>query len=184
MSREGSRQPRMRKKDEETVLLSGQVVLKDDPRLEVCGAIDEVSSLLGVSRSFLKEDDEVSKVLKEIQGHLFVLGSEVSGLGSDKPRPRIGDEQLRRLDELIEEYSEKVPRLRRFLYPGGAPAAAMLHLARAVSRRCERRLVSLSRRFPIDSRAISYANKLSKILFLLARYLNLREGFEEEYWEG
>ncbi len=174
----------MRKRDEETVLLSGQRVLKDDPRLEVCGEIDEVSSLLGVSRSLLGKGDEVSRILKEVQGHLFALGSEVSGLGSGRPGPGIGDEQLRRMDELIEEYSRKVPELGRFVYPGGGHAAAILHLARAVSRRCERRLVSLSRRFPLDSRAIAYANKLSKLLFLLARYLNLREGFEEEYWEG
>ncbi len=172
----------MGKRDDETILLSGQRVLKDDIRLEACGVIDEISSLLGVSRSFLKRDDEVSKVLMEIQSHLFILGSEISGIGSENAYPRIGDEHLKRLDQLIQEYEGRMPRLSRFIYPGGTPAAAFLHLARAVSRRGERILVTLSRRFPVDLKVISYANKLSKLLFLLARYVNLREGFEEEYW--
>jgi len=172
----------MGKGDDETILLSGQRVIKDDIRLEACGVIDEISSLLGVCKSFLKKDDEISEILTEVQSHLFVLGSEISGIGSKKAHPRIGDEHLERLDRLIREYEGRIPRLNRFVYPGGTPAAAFLHLARAVSRRGERILVALSRRFPLDPKVISYANKLSKLLFLLARYLNLREGVEEEYW--
>lgn len=170
-----------RKGDHETALLSGQVVSKDDERVEVCGEIDELSSLLGVVKAFL-EEKEVSDVLTRIQEHLFIAGSQVSALGADGDYPRIAGEQLEYLDEVIREYEAKVPRLGRFIYPGGCPAGALLHLARAVSRRCERSLVRLSRRFEVDPALISYQNKLSKALFLLARYVNLRSGVGERVW--
>jgi len=172
------------KRDDETILISGQRVFKDDLRLEACGAIDELSSLLGVVRAFLVDGDKVSEALLRIQEHLFVLGSQISALGSNRSRLKIGDKHVKYLVDLIREYEEKLPQLTRFIYPGGVPAGALLHLARAVARRVERLLVALSRRFQLDPIVITYANKLSKALFLLARYLNLREGFEEKAWVG
>ena len=172
------------KRDDETILISGQRVFKDDLRLEACGAIDELSSLLGVVRAFLVDGDKVSEALLRIQEHLFVLGSQISALDSKRGRLKIGEKHVKYLVDLIREYEEKLPQPTRFIYPGGVPAGALLHLARAVARRVERLLVALSRRFQLDPIVIAYANKLSKALFLLARYLNLREGFEEKAWVG
>jgi len=170
------------KRDDETILLSGQRVRKDDVRLEACGMIDELSSILGVVRAFLRDGDEVSEALLKIQEHLFILGSQISALGSERSCQKIEETHVKYLDDLIREYEKKLPKLAHFIYPGGAPAGALLHLARAVARRVERMLVALSRRFQLDLIVITYANKLSKALFLLARYVNLREGFEERVW--
>lgn len=170
------------KRDDETILLSGQRVFKDDLRLEACGAIDELSSILGVVRAFLRAEDEVSKALLEIQEHLFILGAQVSALGSERSYPKIGEKHVKYLEDLIREYEKKLPRLTHFIYPGGSPPGALLHLARAVARMVERVLVALSRRFQLDPLVITYANRLSSALFLLARYVNKREGFEEKAW--
>lgn len=170
------------KRDDETILLSGQRVRKDDARLEACGTVDELSSMLGVVRAFLGDGDDVSEALLRIQEHLFILGAQISALGSERSRQKIEEVHVKYLEDLTREYGEKLPKLSHFIYPGGAPAGALLHLARAVARRVERMLVALSRRFQLDPLAIAYANKLSKTLFLLARYVNLREGFEEKAW--
>lgn len=170
-----------KKSDYETFLLSGQRVYKDDERLEACGAIDELSCLLGVAKAFLK-NEEVAAILTNIQEHLFIMGSQISSLGSEVDVPRIGGEHLGYLDNIISEYGVKVPRLIHFIYPEGSPAGALLHLARAFARRCERILVGLSRRFDMDAALIAYLNKLSRALFLLARYVNIGEGFGEKVW--
>ncbi len=171
-----------KKNDAETFLLSGQRIYKDDQRAEVCGTLDEVSSLLGVAKAFLDKEDEVFKALTEIQSHLFTIGAQISGLGAEEKAPKLERNALEFLEKLEKEYGEKLPELKKFIYPGGCRAAAFLHLARAVTRRGERRMITLSRRFQVDPLLISYLNKLSRILFILARYVNLREGVAEETW--
>jgi|YelNatPaOPRAMG01_1025707.scaffolds.fasta_scaffold55513_1 cob(I)alamin adenosyltransferase len=169
------------KKDYETFLLSGQRVYKDDERLEACGAVDELSCLLGVAKAFLG-NGEISEIITRIQDHLFIIGSQISALGAEVEAPRIGGEHLEYLSNIIREYEGRVPELTRFLYPEGPPAGALLHLARAFARRCERIIVRLSRRFEVDMTLVTYMNRLSKALFLLARYVNLTSGFEERTW--
>jgi cob(I)alamin adenosyltransferase len=171
------------KKDYETFLLSGQRVYKDDERLEACGAVDELSCILGVAKAFLR-DEGVAEVLTRIQDHLFIIGSQISALGTEVDTPRIGEEHLEYLSNIIREYESRVPRPTRFIHPEGSPAGALLHFARAFARRCERILVRLSRRFEVDMALITHMNKLSKALFLLARYVNMREGFGERAWTG
>jgi cob(I)alamin adenosyltransferase len=173
----------MGKKDYETFLLSGQRVYKDDERLEACGAIDELSCILGVAKAFLR-DEEVVEILTRIQHHLFIMGSQISALGAEVDTPRIGGEHLQYLGNVIREYEKRIPGLTRFIYPEGSPAGALLHLARAFTRRCERILAGLSRRFEVDMALITYMNRLSRALFLLARYVNMREGFGERAWTG
>jgi len=168
----------------ETTLASGIRVFKDDERLEVCGTIDEVSSLLGLARSILGEDDEISSQLLKIQEHLFILGSQISSIDSKKPKLRIDKKNLSFLEELIEAYEGRLPRIDGFIYPGGVEAAAIIHLARSIARRAERRAVALSRRFDLDPMILAYLNRLSTALFILARYLNLREGVEERVWRS
>jgi len=170
------------KSDPETFLLSGQKVYKDDERVEVCGLIDEVSCHLGVVKAFLERDHETSQILTKIQGQLFTLGSQISALGSRKKTPIITQEDVNFLEEITRKYGKSLPKLTSFLYPGGSKASAFLHLARASARRCERAMVALSRRFPLDPLTLTYINKLSSALFVLARYVNLKEGSGEETW--
>ncbi|MDW8021990.1 MAG: cob(I)yrinic acid a,c-diamide adenosyltransferase [Nitrososphaerota archaeon] len=166
----------------ETVLLSGQRVYKDDERVKVCGIVDEISCHIGVVKSFLERGDEVSEILTRIQGQLFALGSQISALGSETKTPTVTQEDLDFLDQVIQTYGKSLPKLTSFIYPGGSRAAAFLHLARAAARRGERAIVALSRRFPIDPKILAYVNKLSSALFVLARYVNFREGLGDETW--
>jgi len=170
------------KSDFETFLLSGQKVYKDDERVEACGVLDELSSLLGVAKSFLDEEDNISKILTEIQGHLFMIGAQISGLGAERGIPRLGEKAIQFLEDIRGKYEPRLPKLKSFIYPGGCKAAAFLHLARAVARRAERRAIALSRRFEVDPLVVRYLNRLSTILFILARYVNLREGVGESTW--
>jgi len=165
----------------ETTLRSGLRVWKDDERLEACGTIDELSSIIGFARSMVGEDD-VSKILLEIQGHLFLIGAEISSLRDENNVKEIDVEHLKFLEENVERYESRLPRLDGFIYPGGSVAASILHLARAVARRAERRLVSLSRRFAVNPITMAYLNRLSTLLYILARHLNYRDGVEEIVW--
>ena len=165
----------------ETILRSGLKVWKDDERVETCGTIDELSSIIGIARSVMNED-EVSKMLLKIQEHLFLMGAEISSLKDDDYIQEIEEEHLRFLEENVEIYESRLPKPNGFIYPGGAVAASILHFARAVARRAERRLISLSRRFRVNPIAMAYLNRLSTLLYILARYLNYRGGVEELVW--
>jgi len=165
----------------ETTLRSGLRVWKDDERLEACGTIDELSSIIGVARSMMGEDD-VSKILLEIQGHLFLVGAEISSLKDGDHSWEIREEHLKFLEENVERYESRLPKLDGFIYPGGSAAASILHLARTVARRAERRLISLSRRFAVNPITMAYLNRLSTLLYILARHLNYRDGVEEIVW--
>ena len=165
----------------ETILRSGLKVWKDDERVETCGTIDELSSIIGVARSMTNED-EVSKILLKIQEHLFLIGAEISSLKDDDYIQEIEEEHLKFLEENVERYESRLPKPNGFIYPGGTMAASILHFARAVARRAERRLISLSRRFRVNPIAMAYLNRLSTLLYILARYLNHRDGVEELIW--
>lgn len=170
------------KSDAETFILSGQRVYKDDERVEVCGIIDEISCHIGVVKAFMDGCDEINEILTRIQGQLFALGSQISALGSEKKVPTVTQDDLEFLEEVIRNYGKDLPKLSSFIYPGGSKAASLLHLARAVARRGERAIVALSRRFSVDPAILAYINKLSSALFILARYVNFREGIREETW--
>ena len=165
----------------ETTLRSGLRVWKDDERLEACGTIDELSSIIGVARSMMGEDD-VSKILLEIQGHLFLIGAEISSLKDGDHSWEIKEEHLKFLEENVERYGSRLPKLDGFIHPGGSVAASILHFARAVARRAERRLISLSRRFEVNPITMAYLNRLSTLLYILARHLNYRDGVVEIVW--
>jgi len=165
----------------ETILRSGLKVWKDDERVEICGIIDELSSIIGVARSMI-DRDEISKILLKIQEHLFLIGAEISSLKDEDHIEEIKEEHLKFLEENVERYESRLPKLSGFIYPGGTVAASILHFARAVARRAERRLISLSRRFRVNSVTMAYLNRLSTLLYVLARYLNYRDGVEEPVW--
>ncbi len=173
----------------ETGLPGGGRVPKDAAVTEVCGTIDELNTALGLARAALAPED-VDCLLDRIQSQLFDLGAEVARLGAETNSgdpeywvPRIDAGDVRALEEAIDRFDTELPPLRNFILPGGTSAAAALHFARAVCRRAERLLVGLMRESPRLSReTLVYLNRLSDLLFVLARLVNVRAGQPETIW--
>ncbi|MDQ7858206.1 MAG: cob(I)yrinic acid a,c-diamide adenosyltransferase [Armatimonadota bacterium] len=165
----------------ETGLIGGRRVPKDDPRVEAYGALDEANSALGLLAAHL--DGETLAQVRVIQRALFDIGAE---LASPEPGrvPSVTGEATRDLEALIDGWEAALEPLRTFILPGGAGAAAYCHLARAVVRRAERRVVALARATPVNPEILRYLNRLSDALFVLARELNRRAGTADVPWEA
>jgi cob(I)alamin adenosyltransferase len=167
----------------ETSLFDGTRARKDDPRVDAYGEVDELNAWLGLIRASTI-DPSVDAELVAIQRDLFALGAQLAD-PADKLAPRvtkavIDDEHVVRLEQLIDRLDAEVPPLRRFILAGGTPAGAALHVARTVCRRAERRIVAL--RPPVDPVLVRYVNRLSDLLFVLARVVNHRGGAPETEW--
>jgi cob(I)alamin adenosyltransferase len=167
----------------ETSLFDGTRARKDDPRVDAYGEVDELNAWLGLTRASTI-DPSVDAELVAIQRDLFALGAQLAD-PADKLAPRvtkavIDDEHVVRLEQLIDRLDAEVPPLRRFILAGGTPAGAALHVARTVCRRAERRIVAL--RPPVDPVLVRYVNRLSDLLFVLARVVNHRGGAPETEW--
>ena len=170
----------------QTSLFGGKRVWKNNQRVDTYGNLDELSSLIGFAISF-DLDKKVKKVLEHIQNDLLNIGAQLANpkkLGADKSKVFIfGTEKALSLEKLIDRYDSKLEPLRTFILPGGTKAAAFLHFSRATSRRVERALVSLNRKETINPHILEYINRLSDLLFVLARYLNKRGKFKETLWD-
>jgi cob(I)alamin adenosyltransferase len=170
--------------DGSTGLIGGKRVPKDDPRIEACGSIDELNAVLGVVSSF-PLPDKVAKMLGGVQDTLFSIGAGIAlPPGQERGEwgiPAIADEHVKELELHIDSCQEALPPLRHFILPGGNQAGAMLHLARTVARRAERRCVTLSRIEPVDLQVIRYLNRLSDLCFVLARYVNREDSRQETH---
>jgi cob(I)alamin adenosyltransferase len=168
----------------ETGLPGGGRVSKDAPVTEVCGTLDELNTALGLARAARLPDD-VDRLLDLIQSQLFDLGAEVARLGAETNSGcRIDAADVRGLEEAIDRFDAELPPLRNFILPGGTFTAAELHFARAVCRRAERLLVGLMRESPrLSSETLIYLNRLSDLLFVLARLVNTRAGHPETTWQ-
>lgn len=166
-----------------TRLSDGRVVSKDSPHIQVCGDIDELNSLLGVVIAFINDND-LQQLLIQLQCDLFELCADVMVAPSNNSTQyRIGESHVRTLEEFIDSFKMRLPKLSKFVIPGGTKGAALLHLARAVCRRAERSLVRLSRCEPINENALRYLNRLSDLLFVLARHVNHAAGEVEKTWD-
>jgi len=158
-------------------------VKKHHPRVVACGAVDELSAVWGVAKTFTEHED-IREVLAKVQEHLFVIGA---GLSSPKPlgsARQIGVEHVVYLDSHVEKYEAELPPLHHFILAGGTRSASLLHLARAVARRAEREVVALSVVEEVNRQTLAYLNRLSTLLFALARVTNLRAGVSEVEWRG
>jgi cob(I)alamin adenosyltransferase len=164
--------------DGSTGLGDGTRVEKDAPRVEAYGTVDELNSLLGLLVS-QQPPDRVRQPLLRIQNDLFDLGGELSIPG----HKLISKEHTQRLEETLDSFNDELPALKEFSLPGGNVASATCHVARAVCRRAERRVVTLARTEHINTAAIMYLNRLSDLLFVLARALTKVSGDEETLWE-
>ncbi|WP_116106413.1 cob(I)yrinic acid a,c-diamide adenosyltransferase [Lewinella sp. IMCC34191] len=166
----------------QTGLFSGRRVSKADLRVEAYGTVDELNATIGLLRDHLTEADsratEVRRQLLVQQRHLFALGAM---LADDRPEGnyRVPASAATDLEGYMDKMDEALPRMTHFILPGGSPAISFAHLARTVCRRAERRIVVMEES---DADAITYVNRLSDYLFVVARYLGKLEGVEEIQW--
>jgi cob(I)alamin adenosyltransferase len=171
--------------DGTTGLFNGARVAKYDLRVESYGTVDELNSIIGIARSFCKHED-LSESLRKISNMLFNLGSDLASPYNPPPKfevTRLDSESILYLENLIDEYTGKLPLLRNFILPGGTPSAAFLHQARTVCRRAERLVVRLSQEEVIGDTVVIFINRLSDYLFTAARYDNFLSGEKDNVWE-
>ena len=170
-----------------TRLASGAPVSKSDLRVEAYGGVDETNACLGLARLHTAAHEVLDPILARLQNELFDLGADLS----TPPKPdeaqgsvlRILDSQVARLEGEIDTLNAALPPLASFVLPGGTPAAAALHLARTVCRRAERVLVDFSMDRPVSGTILTYMNRLSDWLFVMARLANKRDGVDDIPWE-
>ena len=172
----------------ETSLLGGRRVRKDNLRIEAIGSVDEVNAALGVVRVELARSDvapeNLDQEIGEIQHRLFDLGAELAVPSGSETRPgAIGEANVAQLESLIDRYEAELEPLRAFILPGGTSAASQLHVARCDCRRCERRLVQLAAVEPVRGEVLQYVNRLSDLLFVLARAVNRANRVADVVWE-
>jgi cob(I)alamin adenosyltransferase len=169
----------------ETGLFGGGRVRKDDVRVEAYGAVDELNACLGLVRTKGLPEDLDSLVVR-LQNDLFVLGADLATPPDSTARGdrvvRLKDGAARGLEPEIDRLDAALPPLKTFLLPGGSPAGAALHLARTVCRRAERRVVTLARSGAVSEEVLVYLNRLSDLLFVMARSANARLGIAEAPW--
>jgi cob(I)alamin adenosyltransferase len=168
----------------ETSLFGDIRVSKADARVDAYGEVDELNACLGAARA-AGIDADVSALIESLQKDLFALGARLAD-PSGRIAPRVGKVAIdaatvQRLEQAIDRLEETLPPLRHFILPGGSPAGALLHLARTVCRRAERRVIALGTD-AVDPMLIVYLNRLSDLLFVIARAVNHRSGNPETEW--
>ena len=161
--------------DGTTGLVDGSRVTKDEPRMIAIGEVDELNSAIGVAVAAMSDPGRAA-LLQSIQNDLFDLGADIATPGENfEPSEmvlRIVPTQVERLERAIDALNEDLEPLRSFILPGGSLAAAHVHLARAIARRAERAAITAGRAAPVNPAALTYLNRLSDLLFVLARALN------------
>lgn len=169
-----------------TGLFGGKRVSKDDLRIEAYGTIDELNGLLGLAVAKIV-NKRIKKDIVLIQNELFNLGADLATpLDNNKIKisiPRISEIDIERIENLIDSYQKELPELRVFILPGGLESSSVLHLSRTVCRRAERRIVELSKSESIGDSVLKYINRLSDLLFVLARFENYSNNHPEVEWK-
>ncbi|MDH4247530.1 MAG: cob(I)yrinic acid a,c-diamide adenosyltransferase [Deltaproteobacteria bacterium] len=178
-----------------TSLVGGRKTVKDDPRVECFGTVDELNCILGLALSFNTGTGEsperklarerLSLVLQVVQQRLFDLGAELATHPEDRyaGQPLVGQPDVDWLERVIDTLNEDLEPLISFILPGGGPVSAFLHQARAVCRRAERLAVSLGRQEALGAFVVPYLNRLSDALFVLSRWVAARLGEREVLWQ-
>jgi len=172
--------------DGTTGLGGGQRVPKDSARIESYGTVDELNSIIGVALA-LGLDARLVEMHKLIQNDLFHLGSDLCFREEDKAKyklPQLEQRHVKQLEQWIDELQKSLKPLDNFVLPGGSVGSAHLHQARCVCRRAERRVLSLQQEEPIGKYVLAYLNRLSDLLFVMARYENLKKRVPEPLWNS
>ena len=168
----------------DTALFDGTRVLKSDPRVTAYGDLDELNAWLGLVIANLNDDDVAPK-LRQVQRDLFAIGSRLADpshrIAGRVTKAVISDEDIARLEGWIDGFDGELATLRRFILAGGSAAGASLHVARTVCRRAERAMVGLGEQ-AFENELLRYVNRLSDLLFTMARAVNQRAGMPEVEW--
>ena len=164
--------------DGTTGLGDGSRINKDHQRMESIGTVDELNSHIGLLITELSADDPYAAILSRIQHDLFDLGGELAVPGYTL----VSADRIGELETTLDELNDELPPLKNFILPGGSKPASLCHLARAVCRRAERCVVALSRSDEINDTTRQYLNRLSDLLFVMARLLARRDGGDEVLW--
>lgn len=164
-----------------TSLFDGSRVLKSHPRVETYGTIDELNSTIGAALAHLTANKTpLKKELANIQHDLLAIGS---ALATPDPLPVIGlEKRAKEFEKLIDTMTAKMPPLKEFILPGGGKAGSFLHIARTITRRAERQLVTLIQKEEVDQAIVVYLNRLSDLFFTMARYVNHVDKKKEITW--
>jgi cob(I)alamin adenosyltransferase len=170
----------------DTGLFGGGRVGKDHPRVEAYGDVDELNAVLGTVRA-TEQMPRIDEIIARVQRDLFSIGALLATPNRDKmteqlEKARIDDARIVELEHAIDDCERELDPLRSFILPGGTPKAAALHVARTVCRRAERRVVALQREIDVPELVVRYLNRLSDLLFMLARVANRRAGAGEVTW--
>ena len=164
--------------DGTTGLGDGSRILKDSMRVEAYGTVDEANSAIGIVLAAGTVPEDIRTCLTEVQHDLFELGGELCIPG----HAAVTQNFIDRLEQDLDRFNADLPRLKEFILPGGGPAAAACHLARTIVRRAERRVFTLSRSEGVRPEAVRYLNRLSDLLFVVARVLARAESGQEVLW--
>jgi cob(I)alamin adenosyltransferase len=173
----------------ETRLIGGKHVSKADPRIVAYGAVDELNSSVGLAISFLRSKQlllsDMADVLLQVQNDLFVLGSDLADpswpQANDKT-PRTSEKMASTLEPIIDRFESELEPITFFILPGGSIESSLLHQSRGVARRTETAVVLLSKNEPINPAIVVYLNRLSDLLFVMARLANKRLGIPDIAW--
>jgi cob(I)alamin adenosyltransferase len=170
----------------ETSLFGGGRVAKDHPRVAAYGDVDELNSALGLARA-TPPAEFFDELLESVQRDLFAMGGHLASPDPEKvakalEKADLSPDRVIRFEQTIDRADEELPPLRAFVLPAGTPKAAALHLARTVCRRAERSVVHLAAEAPVPSLFVTYLNRLSDLLFTLARLANHRAGSGDVTW--
>jgi len=165
-----------------TFLFGGETIAKDALIVDAYGTIDELNTFIGLARAKI-EDKDITDILADVQETLLNVGSDLA-TPLDKPVPveRIGKDKFNQLEKIMEKYEKEMKPINRFVIPGGSEQSALLHVARSVARRAERRLVTVKKERQINDNILIYINRLSDLLFVLARTMNKRKDVQDELW--
>lgn len=175
-----------------TSLVGGQRVSKTDLRLEAYGTVDELNSQLGLLLTEVSDASDHA-LLNEVQNHLFVVGGYLATDQSTtqlRAQSVVTPAMIESLEKAVDEIDSSLPKLRAFVLPGGTRGASMAHVCRTVCRRAERRILALNNQqkerdeAELDANVLSYMNRLSDFLFVLARKMNIIEGQDEIIWKN
>ncbi len=175
-----------------TSLFNGQRVSKSDLRVDAYGTVDELNSAIGIAIAEIQNskfriqnyNSKVKSELEKIQNDLFNIGSTLANpeVSSQKLVVSSLGKRVKYFELFIDKMTEQMPPLKNFILPGGGKAGSFLHLARAISRRAERKIVTLNNKHKIDNNIIIYINRLSDLLFTMARFSNFKEKKKETIW--
>jgi len=169
-----------------TSLWGGEVVLKNDPRVAAYGTLDELNSIVGLIRS-INDVTEIDILLQARQNEIFNLSSEIAASGNKQEvnlPNKISLEQIQVLESEMDDWTNKLPPLKKFILPGGGVSAAHTHIARTICRRAEREMVSVAFNDSLRDICLIYINRLSDWFFVLGRYLNYLQNVEDISWDS